>query len=196
MRVFHQRSESISSTLALRLPNLTQQTVHNAPSAWDERNGGPIPLISWCGTCAQTEPLILLTDSLWLSHAVDCLQFCDGLSLHTELWNLVEGHCCDYSDNLLTGNPWSRNVAVRKTWQTYSFVPQAAALPVSHADDAETVHMVAHTRSYLLHHNWKADKPIAPWLSQHTQTNTDQITPPQGCGAVLERCLPRGADIL
>lgn len=33
------------------------------PCAWQEQEGEVIPLISWCGTCPQTEPLILLIDS-------------------------------------------------------------------------------------------------------------------------------------
>ncbi len=49
-------------------PVLTVHTLHtlhtlHTPELDESRRGEVTPLISWCGTCPQTEPLILLIDS-------------------------------------------------------------------------------------------------------------------------------------
>lgn len=63
---------SVSSDLFIFIasPTLKSSQAHGSRHrlffffAWEEEQKGEVlPLISWCGTCTQTEPLILLTNS-------------------------------------------------------------------------------------------------------------------------------------
>lgn len=136
-------SPSPSDLPALPLPVLTVLTVHtlrtlHTPELDESKRGEVTPLISWCGTCPQTEPLILLIDSFAV-FPYSCLLvvFVRGAELIHRLMEFglggsvrtQEGHCCDCETEIkilitfiIFPIPPKQSIKLKYRKQEYSFV--------------------------------------------------------------------------